>query len=89
LVLFLPGYALVGLIYFKRDELDYLSRIAFSFVISLAIAMLVGLVLNFTPLGITVVAVAAFLGAVATSLLFVTVLRRYAYYKLTRDLATT
>jgi hypothetical protein len=89
LVLFLPGYALVGLIYFKRDELDYLSRIAFSFVISLAIAMLVGLVLNFTPLGITLVAVAVFLGAVTTSLLFVTVLRRYAYYKLTRDLATT
>jgi hypothetical protein len=89
LVLFLPGYALIGLIYFKRDELDYLSRIAFSFVLSLAIAMLVGLVLNLTPFGITIIAVAISLAALTISLLFLAVLRNYAYYRLTRDIATT
>jgi uncharacterized membrane protein len=87
LVLFLPGYSLVGLIYSKREELDYLSRIAFSFVMSLAIVILVGLVLNYTPFGITLVAVALSLGALAIGLLFLTALRKYAYYKLTRGIA--
>ena len=89
LVLFLPGYSLVSLIYSKKEELDYLSRLAFSFVLSLAIAMLVGLLLSYSPFGITLFAVAVSLGAVTIGLLFLTVLRRYAYYRLTRDIAAT
>ena len=83
LVLFLPGYSLVGLIYSRKEELDYLSRMAFSFVMSLALAILVGLVLNYTPFGITLVAVALSLGALTIGLLFLTALRKYAHYTLT------
>jgi uncharacterized protein DUF1616 len=85
MVLFLPGHSLIGLIYSKKDELDYLTRIALSFVMSLAIATLVGLVLNYTPFGISLIAVAASLSAITLSLLFLTALRRYAYYTLARD----
>ena len=88
LVLFLPGYSLVGLLYSKRVELDYLSRIAVSFVMSLAIAILVGLVLGYTPFGITSIAVGLSLGGLTIALLFLTVLRKHAYYRLTRGTAT-
>jgi uncharacterized membrane protein len=87
LVLFLPGYSLVGLIYSKKEDLDYLSRIAFSFVLSIAIAILVGLVLNYTPFGITSVAVGLSLGGLTIVLLFLTVFRKHAYYSLTREIA--
>jgi len=82
LVLFLPGYAFVGFIYFKRDDLDYLTRASVSFVMSLALTTLVGLALNFTPFGITLFAVALSLSAVTIGLLLLTSFRRYAYYHL-------
>ena len=84
MVLFLPGYSLVGLVYSKKNELDYMTRIALSFVLSLAISTLVGLALNFTPFGITLFALALSLGALTTGLLLLTALRRYAYYSLAR-----
>jgi hypothetical protein len=82
LVLFLPGYSLMGFTYSKTEELDYLSRIAFSFVMSLAIAILVGLVLNYTPFGINLVTVALSLSVLSIGLLFLTALRKYAHYRL-------
>jgi hypothetical protein len=84
MVLFLPGYALVGLIYSKKDNLDYLTRVTFSFALSLAITTLNGLVLNFTPFGITLFAVALSLGVVTIGLLLLTAFRRYGYYRLAR-----
>jgi uncharacterized membrane protein len=88
LVLFLPGYSLVRLIYSKKEDLDYLSRIALSFVLSIAIATLVGLVLNYTPFGISSVAVGLSLGGLTIVLLFLTVFRKHAYYRLMRGIAT-
>jgi len=82
LVLFLPGYSLVGFIYSKKEDLDYLTRISVSFVMSLAIATLIGLALNFTPFGITVFAVALSLSAVTIGLLILTALRKHSYYRL-------
>jgi len=84
MVLFLPGYSLVDLIYSRKDDLDFLTRITLSFALSLAIATLVGLVLNFTPFGITLLAVALSLGAVTIGLLLLTALGRYSYYRLAR-----
>ncbi len=84
LVLFLPGYALVGFIYFKRDDLDYLTRISVSFVMSLALTTLVGLAVNFTPLGITLFPVALSLTVVTLGLLLLTVFRKYSYYRLAK-----
>jgi hypothetical protein len=82
MVLFLPGYSLVGLLYSKKDDLDYPTRVALSFALSLAIVTLVGLMLNFTPFGTTLFAVAFSLGAVTFGLLLLTAFRRYAYYRL-------
>jgi len=82
LVLVLPGYSLVGFIYYKKGDLDYLTRISLSFVMSLAITTLVGLVLNFTPFGIALFALALSLSAVTITLLFLTILRKYSYYRL-------
>jgi uncharacterized protein DUF1616 len=84
LVLFLPGYSLVGLIYSKKNDLDYLTRITLSFALSLAIATIVGLVLNFTPFGITLFAVALSLDAITIGLLLLTALRRYDCYRFAR-----
>jgi hypothetical protein len=84
MVLFLPGYSLVQLLYSKKGDLDYLTRVALSFALSLAIATLVGLMLNFTPFGTTLFAVAFSLGAVTIGFLLLTALRRYAYYSLAR-----
>ena len=87
LVLFLPGYSLVGFIYSKKEDLDYLTRISVSFVMSLAITTLVGLALNFTPFGITVFAVALGIATVTIALLFLTALRKYSYYSLANTMA--
>ena len=84
LVLFLPGYAFVGFIYFKRDDLDYLTRASISFVMSLALTTLVGLALNFTPFGINLFPVALSLTAVTIGLLLLTVFRKYSYYRLAK-----
>ncbi len=82
LVLFLPGYSLVGFIYSKKEDLDYLTRISVSFAMSLATTTLVGLGLNFTPFGITLFAVASSLSTVTIGLLFLTALKKYSYYRL-------
>jgi len=82
LVLFLPGYSLVGFIYSKKEDLDYLTRISVSFAMSLATTTLIGLALNFTPFGITLFAVASSLSTVTIGLLFLTALKKYSYYRL-------
>jgi uncharacterized protein DUF1616 len=87
LVLFLPGHSLIGFIYFKKDDLDYLTRISVSFVMSLAITTLAGLVLNFTPFGITLFPVALSITGVTIGLLFLTALRKYSYYSLANTIA--
>ena len=87
LVLFLPGYSLLGFIYSKKEDLDYLTRTSLSFVMSLAISTLVGLTLNFTPFGITLFPVALSLSGVTIGLLILTALRKYSYYSLANTMA--
>lgn len=50
--LFLPGYALVEALFPKRGALDIIERFALSIGLSLAVTPLIGLLLNYTPLGI-------------------------------------
>jgi hypothetical protein len=88
LVLLLPGYSLLGLLYFRKDDLDYMTRLALSLVLSLALATLVGFALNFTPFGITLPATALSLGALTIALQLLAALRRLAHYRLQR-LATS
>jgi Protein of unknown function (DUF1616) len=51
-VLYLPGFALLRLLFPAGSELDSLERFALNLGVSLAVVLLVGLVLNFTPWGI-------------------------------------
>ncbi len=86
LVLFLPGFSLVELLYSKRKELDDLTRVALSIGLSLAIVPLTGLVLNYTPWGIRLLPVAISLVSVTILFLTLALRRKHAYYKLSRDM---
>jgi uncharacterized membrane protein len=52
LVLFLPGYSLIAVLFLRKDDLDGIERIALSFGLSIAVVPLLGLALNYTPFGI-------------------------------------
>ena len=85
LILFLPGYTLIELLYAKRKELDDLTRIALSIGLSLAIVPLVGLVLNYSPFGIRLIPVAVSLTVVTMILLILALQRKHTYYKISKD----
>lgn len=52
-LLFLPGYSLVSVLWTRNSEMDTLERVALSLGLSIALVALVGLALNYTPMGIT------------------------------------
>lgn len=58
-ILFIPGYLLVGFLFPGKDDLDWTERTALSIVLSVAIVPLLVFALNFTPFGITLGSVAA------------------------------
>ena len=86
LVLFLPGFSLIELLYPKR-ELDELTRFALSIGLSLALVPLVGLVLNYTPFGIRLLPVAFSLSGLTLAFLVCALMRKHTYYKVAKDLA--
>lgn len=51
-VLFIPGYCLIAALFPGRSDIDMIERIALSFGLSIAVAPLIGLGLNYTPWGI-------------------------------------
>ena len=63
LVLYLPGYALLQLLFPKGSEIDSLERFALNIGLSLALVPLIGLVLNYTPWGIRFVPIITSLSA--------------------------
>jgi uncharacterized membrane protein len=60
-VLFLPGYVLVAALYPRRDDLDPVERLALSLGLSIAVVPLIGLGLNYSPWGIRLNPILAFL----------------------------
>lgn len=52
-ILFIPGYLLIGILFPARDDLDWIERIALSVLFSAALVPLSIFILNFTPFGIT------------------------------------
>lgn len=80
LVLFLPGFSLIELLYYKK-ELDELTRFALSLGLSLAMVPLVGLVLNYTPFGIRLLPVALSLAGLTMVFLTLALRSKYAYYE--------
>lgn len=85
LILFLPGYSLVELLYPKR-ELEGLTRFALSVGLSLALVPLAGLVLNYTPFGIRLYPVAFSIGGLTLIFLGLALRRKHAYYRVEKDL---
>ncbi len=53
IVLFFPGYVLLAALFPKRKRLGGTERVALSFGLSIAVVPLIGLILNYTPWGIT------------------------------------
>lgn len=52
MVLFVPGYALIAALFPNKKDIDGIERAALSFGLSIAVAPLIGLGLNYTPWGI-------------------------------------
>ncbi len=87
LVLFLPGFSLIEMLYPKRAELEDLTRVALSIGLSLALVPLIGLVLNYTPFGIRLIPIAISLTAMTVIFLIVSLRRKHTYYKIMKDIA--
>ena len=59
-VLLLPGYCLVAALYPRRDDLQLAERLALSSGLSIAVVPLIGLALNYSPWGIRLEPILAF-----------------------------
>jgi hypothetical protein len=81
-ILFLPGFMLISALYPRSGELDGLERLALSIGLSLAIVPLDGLMLNYTPWGITLAPIMVSLAVFSEALASGALVRKYRYYKL-------
>lgn len=68
-VIFLPGYALMELLFTNKD-MGSMERIAVGVGLSLAVAPIVGFMLSYSPWGITLIPLVVSLGIVSVSLMF-------------------
>lgn len=82
-VLYLPGAALIELLYPKPSDLSQLERLALSIGLSLALVPLVGLILNYTPWGIRLNPVITSLSMLALALAVGAAARKFSLLKLT------
>jgi hypothetical protein len=79
-VLFVPGYALVQLL-FPKKEMDLIERVAFSIGLSLAVVPLVGFLLNYSPWGIRLDPIVVSISLLSIVLAFASVYRKYMINK--------
>jgi len=83
-VLWLPGYSLIKALFptkvpipTKSSELDNIERIALSIGMSLALVPITGLLLNYTPWGITLTPITLSLLALTTAFATIATIREY------------
>lgn len=79
-VLYLPGAAFIEALYPGKEDLEPLERLALSIGLSLALVPLVGLVLNYTPWGIRLNPVYAFLSLLTLTLAVLSVCRKFRHF---------
>jgi uncharacterized membrane protein len=60
-LLFFPGYTLMSALFPREDSMQRVERFVLSFVLSIALVILLALVINFTPWGVRVEPILAFL----------------------------
>jgi len=77
LVLYLPGFTLVELLFPERKSLNSLERFALSIGLSLVVVMLIGLMLNFLPWGIRFAPIIASLSLFVLSFAVLAAVRKY------------
>ena len=53
LVIFLPGYSLIAMLFPRKNDLGWIERFVLSLGLSIAIVPLIGMTLNYTPFGIS------------------------------------
>jgi len=81
LVLFLPGYALMQLLFPKASEMDSLERFALDIGLSLALVPLIGLILNYTPWGIRFIPVTTAISSFTIIFVVAAATRKYAHLR--------
>jgi hypothetical protein len=81
-ILFLPGFMLISVLYPRGREIDALERLALSIGLSLAIVPLIGLILNYTPWGITLTPIMISLAFFSQVMAFGALVRKYQYYRI-------
>ncbi len=81
-VLYLPGSALIELLYPKRTDLSQLERVALSIGLSLALVPLTGLVLNYTPWGIRLDPIIISLSLLTVGLALGAAVRKFGYLQM-------
>ena len=77
LVLFLPGYVLLQLLFPRPSEMDSLERFALDVGLSLALVPLIGLILYYTPWGIMLLPIATSISAFTLAFLIAAATRKY------------
>lgn len=75
MVLFVPGYTLIAALFPRMGDLEGIERTALSFGLSIAVAPLMGLALNYTPWGIRLTPV------VVSLVIFTLVMAMAAYWR--------
>jgi hypothetical protein len=81
-ILYFPGFTLVEALYPKKEDLDSLERLALSIGLSLALVVLVGLLLNYTPWGIRLDPIVVSLSLLGVALALIAVVRKESYIRL-------
>ncbi|MGO9386932.1 MAG: DUF1616 domain-containing protein [Methanobacterium sp.] len=76
LIIFIPGYAFIAALFPKNGDLNKLERLILSFGSSIVITPMLGLILNYTPYGISLESGLLALSSLTVILVFIAYLRR-------------
>jgi uncharacterized membrane protein len=77
LAVFLPGYCLTETLFPRKNSMDEIEKFTFSVGLSFAVTALVGLLLSFTPFGLTLTTSLLTLGSIVIVLALVALNRKY------------